>query len=323
MAISLLLHAVVVVALLLELREQLPEAEAAAISVELVPPHEPEEPEPPKPETAENQAPEPPPQPEEEPPSGEELAALPPLPVLRPVYEFAEDDTGPQSDSDDVSEGESTEPEPEQPKPQADAAQEQESAGAEPSQGSETEVAETPDEPAQELPNASETLLETERNDDVEAAPPESGSAGAIALVTPTPKPEQDPPAADGDQAEVPAAMTPAEHLYSDAILNDPTFRTAMAGLPRSRRASLLCMTEMRDQLRAASRPPEVLPSYRLPAGTVLEPRRAAFRTQGQWFDLAFRCEVDQQVTRVLKFSYRIGDAIPRAQWGQRGFPNL
>ena len=96
-----------------------------------------------------------------------------------------------------------------------------------------------------------------------------------------------------------------------------------MAGTPRSLRASLLCMTEMRDQLRAADRPPKVLPSYPMPAGTVLEPLRAAFRTQGQWYDLAFRCELDDVVTRVLNFSYRIGDAIPRAEWSQRGLPNL
>lgn len=288
-AVSLLLHAVVGAALISELRERLPEVEEAAISVELVTAPEPKEPEeePPEAETAEHQ----PAQPEEQPQSGEELAALP---VLRPVYEFAEEDTGPQSDPDEVS---------------ANDAEENQKAETGP------EIAEN---------EAVETLPDSERIVDAEAIPEDSASAGPIAvLVAPTPKPGQNPPAAAGQEAEDPRAMTPAKHLYSDAILNDPTFRTAMAGLPRSRRASLLCMTEMRDQLRAASRPPEMLPSYRLPAGTVLEPRRAAFRTQGQWFDLAFRCEVDQQVTRVLKFSYRIGDAIPRAQWSQRGFPNL
>lgn len=66
---------------------------------------------------------------------------------------------------------------------------------------------------------------------------------------------------------------------------------------------------------------PDLLPAYRLGAGSVLEVREAAFRARGQWYDLSFRCEVDADATRVLSFAFNVGDAIPRDQWRARGFP--
>ena len=270
-AISLLLHAVVGVALIDGADRQLPETEETPILVELVPPPEPE-------------APEPSPQPEDQPKSEEQLAELPPiLPVLQPVIEFGETDRGPRIDPDGELEHEPNEPEPDE-----------------------------PEQPGQVA--------------DDEAAPDDFGTVGPIAtLVTPTPKPVRNPATAAREERGKAGAMTSATQLFSDALLDDPRVRTAIAGMPRSERANLLCMTEMRGQLRAARppRPPEILPSFRLPTGTVLEPRQAAFRSQGKWFDLAFRCEVDEGVTKVQKFSYRIGDAIPRAEWSQRGFPSF
>ncbi|WP_153768132.1 DUF930 domain-containing protein [Labrenzia sp. CE80] len=117
----------------------------------------------------------------------------------------------------------------------------------------------------------------------------------------------------------------PVRRLLSDGILNNGRTRTAMAGMSRAQRMDLLCMTELRAQLRAdnPARPPEALPSFRQPAGNVLEPGLAAFRAAGQWYDLAFRCEVDDRATRVLTFSYGIGRAVPRSEWQSRGFPNF
>ncbi|MBD8876164.1 DUF930 domain-containing protein [Roseibium polysiphoniae] len=117
----------------------------------------------------------------------------------------------------------------------------------------------------------------------------------------------------------------PVRRLLSDGILNNGRTRTAMAGMSRAQRMDLLCMTELRAQLRAdnPARPPEALPSFRQPAGNVLEPGLAAFRAAGQWYDLAFRCEVDDRATRVLNFRYGIGRAVPRSEWQRRGFPNF
>jgi hypothetical protein len=85
-------------------------------------------------------------------------------------------------------------------------------------------------------------------------------------------------------------------------------------------RLNLLCMTELRAQLTVASpAPPELLPSFRPQPGRVLEPRRAAFRSLGRWFNVAFRCEVDSGVTRVEKFAFKIGAPVPQSEWLERG----
>ncbi len=303
-AVSLFLHAVVGFALIHRVDRQLEEMEEAPLLVELVPPPEPEEPEqpdPPEPEPEEEEEPEPEPEPEEQAQANQADAPPPPIPVLRPVYEFAEADTGPKPDPEDL-----TINQPDQPEPDT----------------AEAEESETSD--PQELA-AAESLLSAPQSEQVEAVAEQVEAVERIiALLTGQIEPEQEPSAPAPEEEETDdEVLTPAELLFTDAIREDPTFRTAMNGLPRSRRAGLLCMTEMRDQLRAAQRPPEYLPSFSLPGGTVMEPREAAFRSGGQWYDLAFRCELNLDVTRVLKFSYRIGDVIPRSQWAGRGFPNL
>lgn len=126
-----------------------------------------------------------------------------------------------------------------------------------------------------------------------------------------------------GDLAGDLAGGTTATRLFSREISDDPRMRTAMNGMPHSARVDLLCMTELRAQLRVATPPyhADLLPSFRLESGTVLEPRRAAFRAGGQWYDLAFRCELNTQVTRVERFTFRVGAPVPRADWSSRGFP--
>lgn len=116
---------------------------------------------------------------------------------------------------------------------------------------------------------------------------------------------------------------TTATRLFSREISDDPRMRTAMNGMPHAARVDLLCMTELRAQLRVATPPyhADLLPSFRLESGTVLEPRRAAFRAGGQWYDLAFRCELNTQVTRVERFTFRVGAPVPRSEWSARGFP--
>ena len=111
--------------------------------------------------------------------------------------------------------------------------------------------------------------------------------------------------------------MTVPSTALKNSGADDPAAMTAMAGLPREMRGSELCTTELREQLRNSTPPywPDLLPAYRLGAGSVLEVREAAFRARGQWYDLSFRCEVDADATRVLSFAFNVGDAIPRDQW--------
>ncbi|MBC2860555.1 DUF930 domain-containing protein [Stappia sp. 28M-7] len=129
-------------------------------------------------------------------------------------------------------------------------------------------------------------------------------------------------PSGGGGEGEL-AGGTTATRLFSRDISDDPRMRTAMNGMPQAARVDLLCMTELRAQLRTATPPyqPDLLPSFRLESGTVLQPRRAAFRAGGQWYDLAFRCELNTQVTRVESFTFRVGAPVPRSEWSARGFP--
>jgi hypothetical protein len=116
---------------------------------------------------------------------------------------------------------------------------------------------------------------------------------------------------------------TSARQLFSHALSQDPRVRAAMRGMGHAARADLLCMTELRSQLRSGrpSYNPDLLPSFRLRTGNVLEPKRAAFRANGLWYELAFRCELNAEITRVETFSYRVGAPVPRVEWAERGFP--
>lgn len=120
-----------------------------------------------------------------------------------------------------------------------------------------------------------------------------------------------------------PDALTEAKTLFSRNATDDRVAKTAMDNLPRGMRVAQLCTTELREQLRhsPSGYRPELLPSYRLSSGTVLEVRRGAFRASARWYDMSYRCEVDAEATKVLSFAFDVGDQIPKSQWKSRGFP--
>jgi Domain of Unknown Function (DUF930) len=103
-----------------------------------------------------------------------------------------------------------------------------------------------------------------------------------------------------------------------------PVATTAMGAVPRGIRAGELCATELRDQLRNSIPPylPDLLPAYRLEKGTILQVRKGAFRANARWYNLRFRCEVDEAATRVVSFGFDVGAPVPRAEWISRGFPS-
>ena len=166
---------------------------------------------------------------------------------------------------------------------------------------------------------AAETELASLPEDPTDAAP-----------AAPQPKPAKpDKPAVK--VIETPSDKAPASdnglpgvrQLSSSVNTGHAVATTAMRNMPREARGSQLCTTELREQLRRAPEPyqPELLPSYRLPGGTVLSVPKAAFRARGVWYDLNFRCTVDADALRVVDFSFKVGNAIPRSQWQARGFP--
>ncbi len=357
LAVSLLAHALAAI-LLMGIHLNVPEPPVTPIEVELVPAEEQQVPEqtPPEPETpAEQEQQEeeaaseaaPPPPPPPPPPAERTEAAQQPVetevPVLKPVEEFGEEDTGPKDRE------ESSEPQTETAdEPVGSEEQPETAAGPEDAPAGETEegqpvedevqaVAEIEDIPGQEpeAPAQNEEETEPQSPAEVQAAQDEDtpvedfGTVGPIVTAAlPAPKPAPPPRSSEretsggggGQGGGSAKGMTAARELYSQDILDDPRARTAMRGMPEGQRLNLLCMTELRAQLTVASpAPPELLPSFRPRGGTVLEPARAAFRMGGRWFDVAFRCETDSEVTKVRKFSFRIGKVIPPSQWAERG----
>ncbi|MEQ1953886.1 DUF930 domain-containing protein [Mesorhizobium yinganensis] len=164
------------------------------------------------------------------------------------------------------------------------------------------------------------------RNPDKEelAEPPIVTAAGAPNKVPPPGTPgAKAPEVAKPVEAQENPKLQKAKKLFSRNAGGDLIATTAMGEMPRSARAGELCATELRQQLLNASPPylPEFVPRYGLKDGTVIEYRRAAFRSGGQWYNLSFRCEVDSDAMTVVSFAFGVGDLVPRSEWKRRGLP--
>lgn len=345
MALSILLHAVFAAVLFLHLPVDFPEPEREeSVAVEIVPPPEkpaeeqaaaeaeaeeqeekpaeqPLQP-PPEPPAQEAEAAEPPssPPPPEPPgenqpeePAADDEAAPRPVPVLRPVVEFGDEDSGPRrAEAGSASE----EGGPRQPATPAAAEPPQEQTSGENQQSvplpdniDVPEVDTATVIPQQQQEGQGEALTPSETNADIVPPPPAAEQGDVTQETMPSPT-----------RAELPEAKT----LYSRNETDDPVARTAMRNIPREVRAGQLCATEMQAQLSHASPPyrPDIVQVYRLPEGTVLEVNSGAFRADARWYDLRFRCEVNEDATRVLSFAFDVGPPVPRSEWRRRGFPD-
>ncbi len=317
---SVALHLVFAAVLFFELPFEMPAPQKEeSVSVEIVPPPEEKKPEPPPPPPKEEKKEEPPPKQEEkkaeQPPAaaeGQLSGGRVPIPVLRPVFAFGEKDSGPREARDgNAAEEPAAKPREEkpevEPKPPAETAEKKEpAAGAKPQPKIDLPKADMVDETAK--PGAGDLAAETIAA--LEEAAPENPAEAE-------PKPEAP------TEADVPNDLPEVKTLFSTAITNNPVAMTAMGDMPREERAAELCVTELREQLRRASPPyrPELLPSFGLKTGTVLDVRNAAFRASARWYELRFRCELDADAMTVRSFAFAVGKEIPRSQWKSRGFP--
>jgi hypothetical protein len=362
-----------------------PAAEEAKPAGETEQQREPEqqqaEAEPPPPQTAQAQAEPPPPPPPEpaaepeqppaapeqstsedqsetppgaaEPDDSEQQAHGQPLPVLRPVIEFGEEDAGPEVAPDgDAAEQE----EMAQADVQPDGANQPEETAEEPLDTTAQDAPEQESGPSVQDAGKPDEAENDERAGSANADETQTDESGAPALPQDVAPPSVDADPAggeasgsqrglDGLQAALaaepkrskPADKTPddadaaaakplkeAKRLFSQKSTSDAAARTAMGTLSRDIRASQLCTTELKEQLLHGSPAfnPEILPSYRLPEGTVMDIRQAAFRANDQWYNVRFRCEINDKATKVVSFAVQVGDPIPRTQWRARGFPD-
>lgn len=354
---SILLHLVAFAVLFVEMPEPMskPEPEES-VAVEIVPPPEVKEPEsakPEEPEPAPDQAaqappppPPPPPAPESVPtpqerPAEEPPAEAPPseaavgeqapsMPVLRPVIQFGEKDAGPREDTsgnaiEEAAKAAEEAPEASEPPPEPETTPTEDEKTAD---AAETAGAPLPDDIA--LPEVDTGPGGAEADG---ATPADKTDETSVAFAIPTPARRPEPPAADrnaaaqseADTEPAKARLDEVKTLYSTSLSGDAAAMTAMSDVPRPDRADQLCVTELREQLRHGTPAyrPELLPSFRLQDGNVLEVNKAAFRAAGQWFDLRFRCEIDDDATHVLSFGFEVGRSIPKSEWKRNGFPDF
>ncbi|MTH99575.1 DUF930 domain-containing protein [Roseibium sp. RKSG952] len=299
-------------------------------------------------ETAEDETP-PPPEPA---PSSEELAdsaeqpqPLEGLPVLQPVDEFADEDTMPETGEEGPPETASAPAEIEDPDQlvgngtdaAADGAADTGEAGPEVVEQEEAVTEETvPEEAVTDAEPVSDPVVEPSGDVPLAAeAEPGSQDFGTVGPIVTAAAPASKPAVRVRQRAAgqssgntspppPPGNLTTARTLFSQQMSRDSRARRAMDGIPRDQRANMLCLSELRGQLEneIPPMPPELLPTFRVPPGaTVLQPREAAFRSRGMWYDITFRCEIDDRATRVLRFQYRIDGAVPRNEWLRRRFP--
>jgi len=367
--LSLFLHGLIVAALLIDLPKPKMEAEPEeqVVAVTIVPPPEPAQPAP-EPAAAEPETPQPE-EPEPEAAAPEPSAAEAdagdgegvPIPVLRPVFQFGEEDTGPEIALDGgaseapAEEAPAKEPTAEEPPvedvletpPPEPATELAAEATEQDQQPAGTPADQPPADPAPALAMPDDiTLPDAELAGDTPGALAEAAAETELASLPEDPAdaassaPQLKPAKpAKPDKPAVKVIETPADDtgpagdnglpgvrkLSSSVNTGHAVATTAMGALPRNVRGSQLCTTELRKQLRRAPEPyrPEMLPSYPLPGGTLLAVPNAAFRAGGVWYDLNFRCTVDADALRVVGFTFKVGTAIPRSQWQARGFPDF
>jgi hypothetical protein len=152
----------------------------------------------------------------------------------------------------------------------------------------------------------------------LEAAQSKDRAALPEAAEIPTPR-----PARTAKKQEAPKPKE-AKRLFSRQATGDVIATTAIGNLPRGVRGGRLCVTELREQLQNGLPPyfPDLLPSSPLDeSATVIDVPEAAFRMNGEWYDLSYRCEVDTNATKVVAFALRVGGQLPLSERQRRELP--
>lgn len=294
--LSVLAH--LVVALLVAFPISLPEPEMEqAVDLELVPP-------PKQPDRAKTEPEKPPPKtPGKADAKPQPKAAAPVpnarMPAFEPVFRYGEKDAGPRKSPA----GNSAEDDAVQPETSPTPAKVQDGKGA------------------GDRATPPPTLGATSQQQDRQKPPPVAASAKEPKV---QPEPSKAPPLRPGKDSKTQAAKNrDAKKQFSQQATNDPITMTAMGGVPREVRGGRLCVAELRERMLRASPPyyPDLLPSYALDSGVILQVTKGAIRIGGQWSRLSFRCEVDTDATRVVGFDFRVGDRLERGEAERRRLP--
>lgn len=118
--------------------------------------------------------------------------------------------------------------------------------------------------------------------------------------------------------------MTAATRFYAASILSDPANREVRENFPLlagQEQIVQLCNIEALEQLRDAKRgeAPDALVGYAFDSidvvGLELVANGGAFRSQGQWRHIRYRCAVAPDVRSVAAFEYAVGELVPESEW--------
>ncbi|MQY01051.1 DUF930 domain-containing protein [Sinorhizobium medicae] len=191
-----------------------------------------------------------------------------------------------------------------------------------------------PENAANERPAENRTALAELRADSTDAANT-AADAAAAPPAAPIPQekpvleearaePTQNPAEANAERES--SQLVQAKELYSKNALSDPHVKQAIGRLPPKKRILQLCTIEALEQIRH-QRPGAIPDMFGRPDGgfaseTALKADGAVFRSQGKWYSFDFTCEVNPEATSVISFSFAIGKAIPKSEWGARQLPS-
>ena len=103
----------------------------------------------------------------------------------------------------------------------------------------------------------------------------------------------------------------------------DASIRRQLSELDPQTRLEQRCDMEAMSRIRKAKegyQPDKVIAySFGDPttSGNMLKTKGAVFRSKGEWYRLAFRCETTPDHFDVTAFKFKIGDMVPREAWDE------
>ena len=114
----------------------------------------------------------------------------------------------------------------------------------------------------------------------------------------------------------VAAAVSPANAL-------DARMKAGLLALDPTTRLEQRCDAEVADRIASEDKrfDPDKVIAYATQDpkqnGDEIKTRGGAFRSDGQWYHVAYKCVTAPDHMQVLSLRYRIGDKIPKDEWDQ------
>lgn len=111
--------------------------------------------------------------------------------------------------------------------------------------------------------------------------------------------------------------------VASSAHALDSRLRSGLLKLDPDTRLEQRCDAELLTRIARDTKTyrPDRVVAYTFSApkieGNEIKSRGAAFRSKGEWYHLAFKCETAPDRMEVIGLKYKIGDEIPEDSWQQ------